>query len=180
MQVIYKAVHVTSNDVQRAIYKLLVYRKDCRGRAVSADLPPLGLRKYDRLVPTRDLLDVSEFEKRPTPFLAIFWRMAKTDRVFHSCPLVVIGIPGLTYDLWAVDGLHSWALGGLGAAIAFGLQFCMKSSVFRPLCVYLDAKDVDRLALNHVKTLLMNYYKQMRQDPEWKKTGTEAGRYKVL
>lgn len=165
---------VASFDVQRAIYKQLVYRKDCRGRAVNTDIPSLNLKRYDRLVPTRELTDVSDFEKRSVPFLAHFWRMTKDDRVFHACPLVTIGIPGLTYDKWAVDGLHSWALGGLGAAIGFGLQFCMRSSVFRPLCVHLDSEDIDRLALNHIKTLLMHYYKKMRQDPEWKKNGTQA------
>ena len=169
-----KVVEV-DNDVQRLICSLLVYRKDCRGRALSDDVPRLGLRKYDRLVPTIQLLDVSNFENRSVPFSAHFWRMTKNDRVFHACPLVTVGVPGLTYDKWAVDGLHSWALGGLGGAIIHGLHFCMKSHVFRPLCVHLDSKDIDRLALNNIKTLLMSYYKQRRRtDPQWKKKSSEA------
>lgn len=101
--------------------------------------------------------------------------MTKEDRVLHDCPLLTMGIPGIQYDKWAVDGLHSWALGGLGRVISFGLHFCMKSPVFRPQCAYLDSKDIDRLALNHVKALLMAYYRKRKsEDPEWKKTGTEV------
>lgn len=162
-------------EVQRMIYKVLVYRKDCRGRAIKDAIPELHILKYDRLLPTVELPDVSDFEHRAVPFVAVFWRMRKTDRVFHACPLVTIGVPGLTYDSWTVDGLHSWALGGLGATISFGLQFAMKSPVFRPLCVHLDAADIDRLALNNIKTLLMLHYKTKRKDPEWKKRGREAG-----
>ena len=165
---------IVNDDAQRLIFSLLGYRKDCRGRALSADIPHLGLRKYDRLLPTIQLLDVSNFEKRSVPFSAHFWRMTKQDRVFHDCPFVTVGVPGLTYDKWAVDGLHSWALGGLQGAIGHGLQFCMKSPVFRPLCAHLCSKDIDRLALNHIKTLLMHWYKQRRTDPQWKKNGTEA------
>ena len=125
-------------------------------------------------MPTRFLLNVADFEKREIPFVAHFWRMTKRDRVFHGCPLLTFGIPGLSYDCWAVDGLHSWALGGLGAAISFGLQFCMRSQVFRPTCVHLDNDDVGRLALNHIKALLMSHYRKQRQDPDWKKTGKEV------
>lgn len=172
-----KELQISDAETQRTVYKALAYRKDCRGRAISVDIPALNLRKYDRLMPTIHLRDVSQFESQTTPFIASFWRMTRRDRVFHGCPLLTLGIPGVDYEKWAVDGLHSWALGGLGATIALGLQFAMKSPVFRPACVHVDAADIDRLALNHIKALLMTYYRRKkRENPDWKKKGKEVFR----
>ena len=58
--------------------------------------------------------------------------------------------------------------------IAHGLHFCMKSPVFKPACVHLETTDLEKLAMSHIKTLLMAYYRQKKQDPQWKKTGTEV------
>ena len=66
-----------SDETRQAIFQKLVYRKDCRGRALSAPITELGLHKYDRLVPTASLPDVAGFERKIIPFLVKFWRMKK-------------------------------------------------------------------------------------------------------
>ena len=169
-----KAILVSNIDIQRMIYRVLQYRSDCQGRALTADIPSLCLKKHDRLLPFLGLLDVGSFEAKNVPFVVHFWRMTKRDRVKHNCPLLTLGIPGLVYDSWAIDGLHSWALGGLRVVIAHGLHFCMKSPVFKPACVHLETTDLEKLAMSHIKTLQMAYYRQKKQDPQWKKTGTEV------
>jgi len=174
MVLTHQVILVGTAEIQHAIYRRLAYRKSCRGRALITDIPLFSLKKHDRILPTKDVLDVSDFEKLVVPFIVTFWRMTKNDRVFHNCPLLTMGIPGLTYDKWGVDGLHSWALGGLGASIAHGLRFCIRSPVFRPLSAHLDNDDMDRLAMNHIKSLLMVHYKKKKEDPEWKKSGTEV------
>ena len=103
-------------------------------------MPELGLQKYDRLIPTPSLPDVSGFEAKIVPFLVKFWRMKKTDRVIHDNPIITT-VPSRLYDLWVVDGLHSWALGSLGSYIAFVLRFCLKSKIFRPALPCVDPED---------------------------------------
>ena len=163
-----------SEATKNSIYVKLVYRKDCRGRALSSSIPELNLNKWDRLFPTKSLPDISGFEKMIIPFSVKFWRMTKNDRVCHDCPLIT-DIPGSSYDLWVVDGLHSWALGGLGSIIAFVFTFCLKSKVFRPAIPFIDPDDQDRLALLSIKALLFAYYKEKKKDPDFKRTGTQAG-----
>ena len=51
---------------------------------------------------------------------------------------MITDVPGNSYDLWVVDGLHTWALGGLGAYVAVVLRFCLKSKVFRPALAGVD------------------------------------------
>ena len=173
---IIKVIVVDSEDTQKTIYRLLVYRKDCRGRALSKPIPQLHLQKWDRLIPTRSLQDVSCFESMDTPFTAIFWRMKKTDRVVHDCPLLEIRVlAGFGYSDWVVDILHSWCLGPLGALVAKVLYTCVRSGIFSPASAYLSAEDRDRLAMLHIKSLCTKYYANKREsDPRWKNSGTEA------
>ena len=169
-----KEITVANESIQQLIYRKLVYRKDCRGRALLGDITELALLKYDRLLPTRNLPDVSAFERLPVPSVVVFWRMRKYDRVTHDCPLIT-DVPYDLYDAWVVDMLHGWALGGLGALIGLIFKFCLQSKVFNPTVPFMDPKDEERLALLAIKVLLQNYYKEKRQDPHFKRTGTEAG-----
>mgnify|MGYP006297404735 CR=1 FL=1 len=125
-------------------------------------------------MPTRSLRDVAHFEFLELPFKVTFWRMGKQDRVAHDCPLIT-DVPGKLYDAWVVDGLHSWALGPLGGLIAFIFQFILKTKIFTPSSIYMDAKDLDRLALLHVKSLLQVHYRNVKKDPNHRRTHTEAG-----
>jgi hypothetical protein len=103
--------------------------------------------------------------------------MSKSDGVIHDCPLIT-DVPGNLYDQWVVDGLHSWALGGLGAYVGFVLRFCLDSKVFRPAISFTDPEDQDRLALLAIKALLYAHYRKKKQDPDFKRTGTQAGQTK--
>ena len=121
-----KVVLIDSEGTRNRIYKVLVYRKDCRGRALNEPILDLHLKKWDRIIATPTLTDVSKFEKMEIPFEAKFWRMSKHDRVFHDCPLLEIeDSAGFGYSDWCVDILHGWALGPLGALIAKTLTVCV-------------------------------------------------------
>ena len=61
----------------RQIFQYLVYRKDCRGRAIIQSIPELGLKKWDRLLPSKTLPNVANFEVTEPPFQVTFWRMKK-------------------------------------------------------------------------------------------------------
>ena len=140
---------------------------------MNKDVPSLNLRKYDRMVPTIVVSNVAMFETISVPFVVIFWRMCKQDRVFHECPLLT-GILGVSYDSWYLDGLHTWALGPVSALVHLILVFCVRSRVFGPLSKTLDKDDIDRLAVLHIKSLLMDYYKRRSKDTDWKRTGTKV------
>ena len=155
-------------------FSYLVYRKDCRGRALAENLQDLGLKKYDRPLPTKVLPDVALFEHLSVPFKVVFWRMTKRDRVVHDCPLLT-DIPGDLYDAWVVDGLHGWALGGLGCYVAWVFQFILKVQIFTPSSEHIDSEQRDRLALLHVKALLQTHYNKLKQDGSRGPTHTQAG-----
>ena len=56
------SVVVDSEEVHRQIRRALEFKTVHRGRALSKDIPSLGLKKNDRLEPTADLLDVTAFD----------------------------------------------------------------------------------------------------------------------
>ena len=124
-------------------------------------------------MPTRILPDVARFEFLPVPFIVTFWRMSKTDRVIHECPLITAA-PGRLYDAWVVDGLHSWALGPLGGLIASMFQFILKTKILTPVSMYMESEDLDRLALLHIKALMQVHYRKVKRDPNHKRTHTEV------
>jgi hypothetical protein len=167
---------VDSEDTQKLIFQHLVYRKDCRGRALVQHLPQFGLKKWDRLTPTRALPNVAAFESKAPPFEATFWRMGKNGRVVHDCPILEHPQTiGFSYDDWVIDILHTWALGGISAVVGKNLRFAVQSAVFTPTSIHLDSDDRDRLAMLHIKSLVAVHYKNKKeQDPSWKLTGTEA------
>ena len=170
-----KVVVIDSEETKNKIYRILIYRKDCRGRALCKPIPELQLNKWDRLVPTPVLTNVANFEFMATPFDATFWRMTKHDRVVHDCPLLEVEDEiGFGYSDWVVDILHGWALGPLGALVAKTLLVCVKSRVFSPQSDLLASEDLDRLGMLHIKSLCTMYYARKRSDPDWKNTGTEA------
>ena len=139
-------------------------------------LPQFGLKKWDRLIPTKMLLDVAAFELKRPPFEATFWRMGKDGRVVHDCPILEKPhILGFSYDDWVVDILHGWNLGPCSSLVGNIIMFAVKSGIFTPTSVYLDSEDRHRLAMLHIKSLVAVHYKNKREsDPNWKMTGTEV------
>ena len=173
-----KVVLIQTREYQRLIFSKLVYRKDCRGRALTSDVASLGLKKWDRLMPTESLQDVGAFELKSLPLMVKFWRMQSTDRLLHDCPLM--DVPGIGIGSWAVDLLHTWALGVLAGHVATVFRFIVKSGIFAPTSPLIDAGDRDELSLQCIKTLLRQHYRQMHSDEHWKRTGTEDTPFKLI
>ena len=140
-------------------------------------MPQIGLKKWDRLLPTKALPDVAQFEHKSPPFEATFWRMDKHSRVVHDCPILEHPmITGFSYDDWVIDVLHGWVLGPVSGLVGKSFQFCVKSGIFTPTSVYLDSSDRDRLAMLHIKTLLSVHYEHKRKtDPNSKLHVTQVG-----
>jgi hypothetical protein len=138
------------------------------------DLLSVGLCKYDRLLPSKSLPDVSDFENTDVPMIVTFWRMTKQDRLRHDSPMLEL-VDGITVESFAVDLLHCWALGPLSVLIAFCFHFYIQTGLFSPLSAYLGAEECERLALLHLKALLMKSYKdRYKNDPEWRRKGSQA------
>jgi hypothetical protein len=149
-----------------------VYSKKRRGRALAKDFVLLGLKKIDRLEPTKCLSDVGAFEQLVAPCSVTFWRGCKDDRLVHGCPL--FSVLGITVDTWVVDLMHTWHLGDLLSFIGWVFWYILRLGILAPDSVYLDAEECHRLSLLRLKSELYMHYKQKRNDPDWKRSGKEA------
>lgn len=114
-----------------------------------------ALQKWDRLLPSVELPDVSDFEKKLVPFRCSFWRMKKEDRLRHDNPILTLDArAGVSIESYVIDLLHSWALGPLAVIVAFVLQFIIATGIFFPSAsVQLDAESREQVALVHIKIL---------------------------
>ncbi|CAE6971965.1 unnamed protein product [Symbiodinium sp. CCMP2592] len=169
-----KVVPIPDAETMRTITRHLEYKKATLGRALVCDLPQLGLRKGWRLEPCPGLPDVGQFEFTPLPFDCTFWVGPEDGRLTHGCPL--FDIPGLTWESWAIDIMHSWHLGPLQQLVSLTLHFCIGSGLFAPKTIHLNASDRQQMSLLVIKSELFLFYQQLRElDPEWKRKGTEAG-----
>jgi hypothetical protein len=99
--------------------------------------------------------------------------MNRGDRVSHASPLFMIEWFGP--ESHASDVLHNWDLGCLGAYIALSLFNLMDSKFFCPDVPFLLIDDIRNLAILRLKGYLKQYYKEKRQEAQWKKTGSEVG-----
>ena len=141
------------------------------------DFPKLGLKKFSRLIPTRDLQDVAGFEFKETPFSASFWVLSLEGRLVHDCPLM--DAPGIGLEMWSLDIMHGWHLGPLQQLVSMSLNYCLETSLWAPPTL-LDAEERRRLGLLAIKAELHQWYKLQRLDPEWRAKGSEASRLKSL
>ena len=81
------------------------------GRALlSDDFHHLGLRRRDRLEPTRGLPDVGDFEFRRLPLLATFWRRSCETSARHRNPIFGPAT-GVSVQNIGIDWLHILSLG---------------------------------------------------------------------
>ena len=81
------------------------------GRALlSDDFHHLGLRRRDRLEPTRGLPDVGDFEFRRLPLLATFWRRSCETSARHRNPIFGPAT-GVSVQNIGLDWLHILSLG---------------------------------------------------------------------
>lgn len=148
----------------------LVSRK---GRVLQTGIPQLGLPQGARLEPSPDLQDVFGLEAKRVPLRIHFWVGPEGGRVKHASPL--FWIPGVTVQSYCVDLLHCLVLGPLAKYIALTLRMFIKSGIFSPQQAHLlDSEDVQRIALQHIKSLLrIHYRRKRRESQEWQKQRSE-------
>ena len=135
-------------------------------------LPRLGLQKGWRLEPSSQLPDVGAFETCATPFNCVFYVGGADGRLMHQSPF--LQIPGVDLNTWCVDILHTWHYGPLSTYITVTLQEILKTPVYQPTLEGLDKAEMDKLALLSLRSDMWMFYKKKREDPEWRKRGSEV------
>ena len=85
--------------------------KGSKGRALTRDLPALGLLLGDRVEPSPDLPDVGALERISTPAWVLFWRPDDQTLANHRNPL--LAATGVRIRSLALDTLHTLHLGGV-------------------------------------------------------------------
>ena len=80
------------------------------GRALTQDVPALGLRNGARLEPSQALPDVASFEETPTPFRVSFWRRSAETFTRHANPLFGART-GVSSEYLSIDWLHALSMG---------------------------------------------------------------------
>jgi len=89
------------------------------GRCITTTLPQFGLCVGDRLEPTPQLADVSNFDLLVTfPVNVIFWRRSLNTITLHRNPFFSEEL-GVSFDTLTCDALHVLSLGVYGFFIAF-------------------------------------------------------------
>ena len=116
-------IHVRhlGNDDWQALQPLLesdVREKGSQGLALTSAYPKLGLKKGDRLEPTKELADWSSFFATK-PANILFWRPTKQGAVKHRCALYNPAIGTDLQSCMAIDAMHTLCLGVFAQWIAF-------------------------------------------------------------
>ena len=162
---------IPSEEVQRQVARALVYGKKHRGRALKNNVDELGLKKHDRLEPSKKMWDVASFERLHCPFTVTFFRSRKENRLIHSCPLFMI--PGVTIRSWVVDIMHSWHLGDLLSFIAHVFWYIIGLGILCPPSHQLDTEERHRLSLLRLKSEWFEHYRTKRKDPDFRQSCSE-------
>lgn len=153
-----------------AVFQQLEYKETLKGRVLTAAIPELGLPKHARLLPSRSLPDVGDFETTPTPFEAVFWTASLDARLTHDCPLLAISGVGL--ESFSLDIMHTWHLGPLQLLVSLCINFFLGTGLWGN-STRVGAADKKKLALLAIKSELFQWYKEKRKDPDWRAKGTE-------
>ena len=113
-------------------------KKKLLGRILMDDVTLPGgiqLKKFDRLEPSPDVLDINKFDTLDPPFEARFWRDAvdgrnrRTTSVSRRNPLFCIEL-GITVSMLVVDVLHTIHLGVAQQYIAFVIWAGLDANVW--------------------------------------------------
>lgn len=168
-----QVAQINSEAEKNMVLGSLRYNKSRMGRALTRDIPSLGLMMGDRLEPSLDLRDVAMLDSMEVPFSVTFWRMSRRDRVVHLSPL--FKIKGVGPESFAIDLLHTWHLGCLARYIGHVFWFLVKSNIYAPQIPMTDAAERHRVALQQMKADLWRWYAHKRQDNAgWKKRNSQA------
>lgn len=146
-----------ANELQlRTVAGLLAYdrRKDgSHGRALTRDVPVLGLLKGDRLEPSAALPDVAGFEDlRVFPVQVMFWRQSRQTWALHRNPLLNPAL-GIGINSFAVDILHTLNLGVYQRMVAKSWWVLLLSDAFGVSAAAAGRRNVEELVANGVPKL---------------------------
>jgi len=165
-------------DDRTEVFQKLRYAKRARGRHVTADVPRLGLRKGDRLHPSKSLWDVGQFERTTPPFQCLFWRFGESQRLRFRSPL--FDVEGVNVCSWSKDLLHTWDLGPLLRYIATVLMLFITIPLWHSKASNVPAEENYKSALLQMKAKLNQHYERKRADVDWKRKGSEVSWFTLL
>lgn len=124
---------VTLTDETKAlVLQYLRYDKrdsGSHGRALTQNIPSLGLLANDRLEPSPALPNVAGLEELQMPATVTFWRPSEESICRHRNPLFCARI-GLSVVSLTVDTLHALYLGVMNRWCAIVIWFLFSSGVF--------------------------------------------------
>ena len=87
-------------------------RKDgAKGLALKENVPALGLKKGDRVEPTLQRLDASDFLNGEPPSSVLFWRRSEETLALRRNPLLSEELGTELSRVAALDVMHTWCLG---------------------------------------------------------------------
>lgn len=134
-----------------------------RGRCLTRDYAPLGLRTGDRLEPCEALPDIGTFESLEGFPIAgiVFWRRSNETRVRHRCPLLDDVARGLTILRCQIDIMHTIWLGVAQDWIACVLWMLLLGNCFG-LNASLTEEELVHMGTTRLRADIMNWYSDQR------------------
>lgn len=170
-------ITINTADELFLICRNLVYSTNYRGRALAVPLDRWGLQVGARLEPGPSLMDIASLEEATLPIQVTFWVGGSEGRVLHESPLLTL-VPGITVQSWNIDLLHAWVLGCLARFIGHCIHFFLRSGIWTPTSIYLDSEQKKKLAIRHLKTMLLDHYaRRRREDPDFARKHSEVFPY---
>ena len=130
-----RLVRITSPGVFRTLRANLDYdrrKNGSRGRALLVDMPELGLKQGDRLVPGGDIWEVGQidFMDPQSACRLLFWRRAAETWVRHRNPLFSEETGIVPERILVVDWLHALSLGVYKYFLATCLHILFRYDIF--------------------------------------------------
>jgi hypothetical protein len=172
-------VHISIDSPlkQRRVSAALEYSKIGKGRALTIDLPDMGLMKLDRLEPTAKLIDVGDFEKLEVPTTVLFWRGVASTCAHHRNPILSPEI-GSGTNLIAIDTLHTLHLGVIKHYVTFAFWALLLANVWK---VFGSIEEhIISMGVVHLRSEIFAFYERFkRQYPEKKHKLTEISNLTV-
>ena len=148
------------------VLSCLEYSKRARvgvGRCIMRDIPRLGLRKLDRLEPSRTLADVGAFERIDAwPVQILFWRQGQSSMVIHRFPLFDPAI-GASILMILIDALHTLNLGVYQLWCLFCIWALIDKNAWN-VGANFTANERRILSCEYIRAELSAYYAKLRLD----------------
>jgi hypothetical protein len=158
-----KWVILDSSELHRKARWRLVFKKKHKGRALSQDIPELGLKQNDRLVAIPSMLDTMDFDKlsnlEECPALICFWRPTQDAKVHHRNPLLDASL-GIGITSFSIDEMHCVHLGIMKVYIGTVFWRLLLANIFGLKLSTQD--DLVSVGLQNIMILLAEWYPKER------------------